>query len=178
MSRPGRRFDRSAGAREQSDGAGTPDGYFPTLDEARDPVDELHTRTPLPARGKAAAAGDHPSAGRGTPATLDDPVLGALDALDDALAEANAGTARMRRRLATLREERAAGRGYAEIVAAEPAPRLVEMLADATRNLDAAGAEVRRSAARALHDEGMTMDEIATWFGVSRQRVSALLRDR
>lgn len=145
MARPGRRFDRSDAARSTSDGARTPDTYFPTLDAAT---------------------------------ALDDPVLAALDALDDALATANAGTARMRRRLATLREERVAGRGYGEIVAAEPAPRLVEMLSHATRDLDAAGAAVRRAAARALHDEGMTMDEIATFFGVSRQRVSALLRGR
>jgi DNA-directed RNA polymerase sigma subunit (sigma70/sigma32) len=103
-------------------------------------------------------------------------VLDALDALDDALAAANAGTARMRARVADLRDERAAGGSYTDIVAAEPAPRLVELLADATRHLDAAGAEVRRAQARALYEEGMTMDEIAAWFGVSRQRVSALLR--
>ena len=37
--------------------------------------------------------------------------------------------------------------------------------------------EARASAeARALHDEGLTMAEIAALFGVSRQRVSALLR--
>lgn len=174
MARPGRRFDRSADARDRSERAPIPDGCSPTLDGAGDPI----TRAPLPARGKAAAAGDHPSAGRGTPAAPHDPVLSALDALDDALAQADAGTARMRRRLAALREERGAGREYSQIVAAEPAPRLVEMLADATRNLDAAGAEVRRSAARALHDEGMTMEEIAAFFGVSRQRVSALLRGR
>ena len=34
----------------------------------------------------------------------------------------------------------------------------------------------RRAEARALYDEGLTMDEIATLFGVTRQRVSGLLR--
>jgi hypothetical protein len=109
---------------------------------------------------------------------VDDPFLRALEHLDDVLAEETARQLRMRRRIAILRAERAAGRSYADIIADEPRPRLVEMLADATRELDAAGAVVRRTEARALHEAGMTMDEIAAWFGVTRQRVSALLRDR
>jgi transposase len=43
--------------------------------------------------------------------------------------------------------------------------------------LHAYGNRVRRTEARALHGEGMTMDEIAKLFGVTRQRISALLRD-
>ena len=39
------------------------------------------------------------------------------------------------------------------------------------------GARVRRAEAVALYGEGMTMEEIAEKFGVTRQRVSALLRD-
>jgi DNA-binding transcriptional regulator LsrR (DeoR family) len=35
---------------------------------------------------------------------------------------------------------------------------------------------VRRAEARALYAEGLTMDQIAERFGVTRQRVSALLR--
>jgi predicted XRE-type DNA-binding protein len=38
------------------------------------------------------------------------------------------------------------------------------------------GAEVRRLVARRLHAEGMSMDEISRMFGVSRQRVSAIIR--
>ena len=42
-----------------------------------------------------------------------------------------------------------------------------------------AGSRLRRAEARALHVEGMTMEQIADLFGVTRQRVSALLkRDR
>jgi predicted transcriptional regulator len=36
---------------------------------------------------------------------------------------------------------------------------------------------VRRTEARTLHREGLTMDQIAQLFGVTRQRVSALLRE-
>ena len=34
-----------------------------------------------------------------------------------------------------------------------------------------------RLLARALYDEGMTMEQIAAKFGVTRQRVSSLLRE-
>jgi hypothetical protein len=112
------------------------------------------------------------------PCAPPDPFLRALEALDQVLEEETARSQRLRRRIALLRAERAAGRSYAEIIADEPRPRLVEQLADTTRTLDAAGAVVRRTEARALYDAGMTMDEIAAWFGVTRQRVSALLRDR
>jgi len=124
------------------------------------------------------------TAGDGLPAddpravSCGDPFLRALEDLDAVLAEETARALHIRRRIARLRAERAAGRDYADIIADEPRPRLVEMLAHTTRSLDAAGAVVRRTEARALHDAGMTMDEIATWFGVTRQRVSALLRDR
>jgi predicted transcriptional regulator len=39
-----------------------------------------------------------------------------------------------------------------------------------------AGSKFRRVHARALYEEGLTMDEIAALFGVTRQRVSAVLR--
>ena len=42
--------------------------------------------------------------------------------------------------------------------------------------LDTGGAGVRRAEARALYAEGLTMEQIAERFGVTRQRVSTLLR--
>jgi predicted transcriptional regulator len=83
----------------------------------------------------------------------------------------------MRKRMALIRDRRAAGLGYRAIVAGETRPLVVELLSETARDLDSVGAQVRRAEARALHDEGMTMDEIARHFGVTRQRVSALLRE-
>ncbi len=40
------------------------------------------------------------------------------------------------------------------------------------------GAAWRRAEARALHQEGISMDRIAQLFGVTRQRVSALLNSQ
>jgi len=107
---------------------------------------------------------------------MHDPVLNAMSALERVL-EANARRAEaMRERIEHIRERRADGRGYREIVTEEEPPLIVELLSKSAEDLNRAGADVRRTEARALHQEGMTMDEIARLFSVSRQRVSALLR--
>jgi hypothetical protein len=105
-----------------------------------------------------------------------DSFLKALDELERVLAE-NAERARlMERRIAEIREWRAAGHPYAEIVTLERPPLIVQLLTESAITLDTAGATVRRLEAQALYREGLTMDQIAAIFGVTRQRVSALLR--
>lgn len=105
-----------------------------------------------------------------------DPFLEALDALEEGLAH-NVERARvMRERIAEVRGARAAGRSYSEIIAGT-APVIVQLLSENSRTLDRLGSRVRRAQALALAQEGMTADEIAERFGVSRQRVSALLGD-
>jgi hypothetical protein len=54
---------------------------------------------------------------------------------------------------------------------------LVEEISRDVRALARDGYHFRRLEARALYAEGLTMAQLATVFGVSRQRVSALLRD-
>lgn len=75
--------------------------------------------------------------------------------------------------LTTAREQ---GREYADIVTTEPGPLLVERLTTVLEELSAAGAAFRRSEARVLHESGLSQETIARLFGVTRQRVSALLR--
>ena len=106
-----------------------------------------------------------------------DPFLRALADLDAALGE-NARRAKlMKRRIAQIQRQREAGRSYREIVEAEQAPLVVRLLTESGQALAETGARVRRTEALALHEEGMTMDQIAAKFGVTRQRVSGLLRD-
>ncbi len=106
-----------------------------------------------------------------------DRLLLSLDVLERSL-EANEQRSRaMRTRIAQIRAQRLLGRPYSQIVSEEERPLIVELLTDSVRELDRAGVQVRRHEARALHREGMTMDGIADLFGVSRQRVSALLRE-
>jgi DNA-directed RNA polymerase sigma subunit (sigma70/sigma32) len=101
----------------------------------------------------------------------------ALEGLDGALERMEEMIARMKERIADIREARDAGRPLREIVPEEEAPLIVQLLTESTNLLHSYGNRVRRTEARALHREGMTMDEIAKLFGVTRQRVSALLRE-
>jgi DNA-directed RNA polymerase sigma subunit (sigma70/sigma32) len=106
-----------------------------------------------------------------------DPFDKALGDLDRAL-EANARRMeRIKRRIGEIRRQRSAGRSYREIVEATKEDLSVQLITEAKQALDEVGARVRREEALALYGEGMTMEEIAEKFGVTRQRVSALLRD-
>jgi DNA-directed RNA polymerase sigma subunit (sigma70/sigma32) len=79
-------------------------------------------------------------------------------------------------RAASLRDRRLAGARYADIVAEGDDALALEAVTRNMTDLINAGAKLRRAAARALHSEGLTMEQIAQLFGVTRQRVSALLR--
>lgn len=101
----------------------------------------------------------------------------ALEDLDRALDQSAEMVERMRRRIGEIRRVHDQGRPLREIVPEEEAPLIVQLLTESTNLLHSYGNRVRRTEARALHREGMTMDEIAKLFGVTRQRVSALLRE-
>ena len=111
------------------------------------------------------------------PPVESDQVLRALDDLVAALTENSHRNAKAIQRAQRIRALREQGLSYREIVDGEDRPLVVEM---ATANLQAlrrCGGRLRRAEARVLHREGMTMDRIAELFGVTRQRVSALIRD-
>ena len=110
--------------------------------------------------------------------TVADEVLEALERLVEAVHATTKANEDILRRAGQIRAQRAEGRSWAQIVDDADAPLVVELVRN---NLDAlfdAGGRLRRAEAKALHDEGRTMEEIARTFGVSRQRVSALLKDR
>jgi DNA-directed RNA polymerase sigma subunit (sigma70/sigma32) len=104
--------------------------------------------------------------------------LSALDELDEALDQTSDMIRLMKERAMMIRKASQEGIPLRDIVPAEQTPLLVQLLTRTTNLLHAYGNKVRRTEARALHGEGMTMDEIARLFGVTRQRVSALLRSK
>ncbi len=106
----------------------------------------------------------------------DDAFLKALTALEAALADNQERTKLIKKRIAQLRRMRAQGASYAEIVATRNGQLLVQLVTASSAALDSSGESVRRAEARALYAEGLTMDQIAEGFGVTRQRVSTLLR--
>ncbi len=109
----------------------------------------------------------------------DEPTESLLEALHALRSAANTNldrTTEILRRLDHIESRLAAGDRIIDTVAAEPAPRIVELLTQNMAALETSGAAFRAALARSLHTEGMTMDVIAKLFGVSRQRISALLR--
>lgn len=106
-----------------------------------------------------------------------DKVLEALDALLAVLRESTRRNLDATRRAQTIQRLRRRGGSYREILGRVER----ELIHQVTReNLDGllqASGRLRRAEARALYVEGMTMEQIAALFGVTRQRVSVLLRD-
>ena len=107
-----------------------------------------------------------------------DDAFGALQALDIALDSSIVELQKARERISHLLEAREAGKPWREIVEAEDPPLVVETLSTVLDRLSVVGSKFRRNEARALYGEGLSMERIATLFGVTRQRVSALLRER
>ncbi|MDH3684052.1 MAG: helix-turn-helix domain-containing protein [Acidimicrobiia bacterium] len=105
-------------------------------------------------------------------------LLAALAAIEEAAA-ANVERSREVQDRARLFQQRLrAGDRIADLVANEDRPRTVELLTANMTTLETAGAELRAAQALALREEGMTIAAIAELFGVTRQRISALLRQR
>jgi DNA-directed RNA polymerase sigma subunit (sigma70/sigma32) len=107
-----------------------------------------------------------------------DPVLEALDALAEMIRVNTERNHEMLEQIRYVKEERAKGLGYRQITEAKDGPLIVELATLNLESLTEAACRLRRAEAGALHDEGLTMDRIAELFGVTRQRISQVLRSR
>ena len=106
----------------------------------------------------------------------DDAVIAALAVVEDAVRQATKLATMIIERAEHIRAMRSEGLPYREIVPNEQRPLIVELLTANLELLSGVGSRLRRVEARVLYDEGLTMDEVAALFGVSRQRVAVLLR--
>ena len=82
----------------------------------------------------------------------------------------------MTQRLQLLRNGVEGGAPVADLVR-DADPPIVQLLTDNLEELQQSGVEFRYALAAALVEEGMSAADVARIFGVSRQRVSALLND-
>ena len=110
------------------------------------------------------------------PSENTDEVLEAIDFVVQALTENLARTAVALQRATQIREQRLAGRTYTEIYERSEHPLLVEILTMNVLELHDVGHRLRTVQAWALRQEGLSTQRIAQLYGVSRQRVMALLR--
>jgi hypothetical protein len=106
-----------------------------------------------------------------------DEVLEALDALLAVLRDSTRRNQDATRRAQTIRRLRSHGRSYREILSRAERALILQITRENLDGLLQASSRLRRAETRALYAEGMTMEEIASLFGVTRQRVSVLLRD-
>ncbi len=107
-----------------------------------------------------------------------DPAARALESLLTELDACIAELQHARTRSASLLEKRKAGRPWLEIVTGEARPLVVESISTVLGSLATAGHAWRREQASALQREDVSINRIAALFGVTRQRISALLRER
>ena len=113
--------------------------------------------------------------------TSDPPIERLLAALSDIEIAAQDNTERsrhLRRRARKLRQQLQAGKNLIDLVEAEDTPRMVELISTNMATLETAGAEFRAAEALALRAQGLTLEAIAGLFGVTRQRISALLKQK
>ncbi|WP_432544304.1 hypothetical protein [Kineococcus sp. SYSU DK002] len=115
---------------------------------------------------------------RGDGPAGEDPTADTLEALVAELTEAVETLHLVRERAQGVLHRRARGESYGDILRTARRPSLAETLSRAMGELTEAGSRYRRAQIRALQAEGVGVAEIAVLFGVTRQRVSALLEER
>jgi hypothetical protein len=84
--------------------------------------------------------------------------------------------AEAKERAEILLRERRSGRAWLDIVSGESRPLIVERISTVLASLATAGHRWRREQASALQGEQVSINRIAAMFGVTRQRISALLK--
>ena len=111
-------------------------------------------------------------------AASDDAAARALESLVTELDRCMDELTQARSRAEKLLRERRSGRAWLDIVSGEPRPLVVERISTVLATLASAGHTWRREQASALQGENVSINRIAAMFGVTRQRISALLKER
>jgi hypothetical protein len=109
-------------------------------------------------------------------ATPADPATAALERLVAELDSSIAELDQARTRADALLRQRRTGRAWLEVVTGESRPLIVESVSSVLSRLSGAGHDWRREQALALRRESVSINRIAALFGVTRQRISALVR--
>ena len=105
-------------------------------------------------------------------------LIGSLKDIETATKDNLERSRQLQHRAHQLRMRLQAGENIVDLVRAESTPRMVELISTNMAILETAGAEFRAAEALALRAEGLTIEGIADLFGVTRQRISALLKQR
>jgi DNA-directed RNA polymerase specialized sigma24 family protein len=146
-----------------------PRGVYGATGVAATPVAQRCYRA-YPRGGRAIATTQQTTDEHGFETELSDALQDLLTALSDPTV-VDAAVARA----AARRHALESGTSFRDILEHEPRPLLVELVRDHLEAVSLASAALRRAEAAGLYAEGLTMQEIADAFGVTRQRISAVL---
>jgi hypothetical protein len=103
-------------------------------------------------------------------------VLDAVDDVVESLEEACTEGELAAEQARDIRRRAEVGLPMTSVLTGTDSAPLVRQVAKVLHDLGQASSRLRRAEARALHGEGVTTERIAELFGVTRQRISALLR--
>ena len=112
------------------------------------------------------------------PSDAGDPTVRAIEELSAQIRRSIVDLQTADERLTHLAELRARGQSWLDIVSNESRPLVVETITHVLENLGETGGRFRREEALALQRENVSTYRIGQLFGVSRQRISALVRGR
>ncbi len=118
----------------------------------------------------------HPAESAALPEPTGDAVLAAIHELIAVLDNISAAREHIADRAQQIGERRANDVPYSTIVTEEERPLIVERTRVIFNELMEATGRLQRAEARALHNEGLSMESIAALFGVTRQRIADFLR--
>jgi hypothetical protein len=104
-----------------------------------------------------------------------DDVVGALDALSEAIERNSEDEKQLQDRIRALREARRAGSDVTSALSLEQPPGTVQLLGRVLARLMDSSGQLRRALARTMRAEGTSIPAIARLFGVTHQRVSNIL---
>lgn len=102
-------------------------------------------------------------------------VVQSMEDLAACLTASAAQMAVLAERARQVSREVASGRALADVIDDEPKPLIIAHMTDLLDELADTAAAVRRAEAAQLSAEGLSQYRIAQLFGVTRQRISALL---
>src|SRR5687767_14456200 len=100
----------------------------------------------------------------------------ALDDVAEAADETALDQQRLARRARSMSRQRRFGSSWLQILERERQPGLIALMERSARRLQEVSGQFRPVLGRALVAEGLSTRQIARMFGVTRQRVSAMLR--
>lgn len=113
-----------------------------------------------------------------TQSSDEDLALDALTELSDVAESSAAELSAVRDDLSTMRHRRLQGWSWRRIISSTNASNPLTVVSRIAAQIGRASGRFRRALARALRSEGMRLTEIGRLLEVSRQRVSALVRNR